>query len=578
MDNNRRIKELEEQVSKLTHELQQLRGISEFTSASSATEQEPPGAPSATAEPAQTDQNGDGRAWTVWLSRLAVVFMTVAIILAAGKNATTSAFDPHTKAWVAYGLAALGLLIGAAFPDRRSFFANIVLGAGLGAGYFTTYAIFFVPNVQLFSDQWNALPILFAGLSAMAGIVAWRRSHVAAVVGHALVYYTVGLAGHEASTVPQFAYALGTMALASVTAVLLHARFHWRFLIWLVLAGTYGPFIAFLYTQPQGIAVMPETYFWLSRGALAIAFIALGMATIMEVRREDIRSRGILLASLFNSALFFPIAWIGIQRFYPEHAWVFRLTFTVILALFALMAETRGSRKNYLFQAYIAQAFAMAILSLMALYSGVFLWPALALACLALAVFYQQSGAVILKAGGLLLLFAVSAGAALAIKAPGYAVLGSYSIPASWLGCAGPAFVFFLIAIYYERATRRRPPRKRRRSSHWFLSDSLLDPPSATVAMLYSALGALLLMGLTISDRGQQPDLPYLLGALSIALAIIGFLVSTPQLEVAAVVLLVAAHVSFHFFLLVDKTGFEQTGGYAYGTAILAVYTYLAGL
>jgi len=83
---------------------------------------------------------------------------------------------------------------------------------------------------------------------------------------------------------------------------------------------------------------------------------------------------------------------------------------------------------------------------------------------------------------------------------------------------------------------------------------------------------------LTISERGQQPDLPYLLGALSIALAIIGFLVSTPQLEVAAVLLLVAAHVSFHFFLFVDKTGFEQTGGYAYGTAILATYTYLAGL
>jgi hypothetical protein len=578
VDADRRIKELEEQVARLGRELEKLRRVPEPAPILSPSEHDDSGAATISAETPQTSETADDRAYTVWLSRLAVVFMTVAIILATGKNATTSAFEPGTKAWVAYGLAALALLIGGAFADRRGFFANIALGAGLGAGYFTTYAIFFIPNVRLFTDQWNALPLLFLGLLAMTAIVAWRRSHIGAVMGYALVYYTVGMAAHHAATIPQFTYALAAMALAAVAAVLLHARFHWRFLIWIVLGGTYGPFIAFLYVQPPAIAIAPEAYFWLSRGALAIAFLAIGTATIMEIRRQDIRSRGSLLLSLLNSAFFFPLAWIGIQQYYPDHAWIFRLTFTVILALFALLAETRGSRRNYLFQAYIAQAFAMAILSLMALYSGVFLWPALALACFALAVFYQQSGAVILKAGAILLLFAVSSGAALAIKAPGFAVLGPYAVPANWLGCAGPALVFFFIAIFYERATRRRPPRKRRRSGHWFLADSILDPPSATVAMLYSALGALLLMALTISERGQQPDLPYLLGAFSIALAIVGFLVSTPQLEVAAVVLLVAAHVSFHFFLLVAKTGFEQIGGYAYGTAILAGYTYLAGL
>jgi len=580
VDTDKRIEELESQVSKLTHELQKLRGARQPQAASPVPQTRvPEPAPSPKSDsPTSSSINPEARASTIWLSRLAVVFVTVAIILAAGKSASTSAFDPRSKALVAYGLAALMCLIGGAFPDRRSFLASIALGTGLAAGYFTTYAVFFIPNIQIFTDQWNALPILFIGIMAIAGIVAWRKSHVAAVMSYAVVYYTFGLAAHEAATVPQFAYSIGAIALAPATALLLHARFHWRFLVWLVLAGTYGPFIAFLYSQPAAIQAAPETYFWLTRGPLAIAFLAVGVSTIMEVRREDIRSRGVLLISLFNCALFFPIAWMGIERCYPDHAWLFRLTFTIVLALLALMAETRGSRRNYLFQAYIAQAFAMAVLSMMALYSGVTLWPALALACLALTVFYQQSGAVILKAGSILLLFAIFAGAAFTIKAPGYAVYKGYAVPANWLGCAAPALIFFLIAIYYERATRRRPPRKRHRSGHWFLADSLLDPPSATVAMLHSALGALLLMVLAITDRAQQPDLPYLLGALSIALAITGFLVSTPQLEVAAVLLLVAAHVSFHFFLLVDKSGFDQTGGYVYGTAILAVYTYLAGL
>ncbi len=583
MDAEKRIQELESQVSKLTRELHQLRGMRPLEADRPAPARSATATPRAAKAPAPSrpgpqDLDVHGRAWTVWLSRLAVVFVTVAMILAAGKSATASALDPRSRALVAYGLAALGILIGGAFPDRRSFFAAIVLGAGLAAGYFTTYAVFFIPNAQLFTDQWNALPALFAALLAIAGMAAWRRSHAAAVMGYGLVYYTLGLAAHDSATVPQFAYALGVIALGSATALFLHARFHWRFLIWIVLLSTYGCFIAFLYRQPPAIVVEPETYFWLSRGALAVTFASLGLATVLDVRRENIRARGMLLLSLLNSALFFPIVWFGIQTFHENHVWMFRLAFTVILASFALMAETRGSRRNFVFQAYIAQAFAMAILSLMALYSGVTLWPALALACFALAVFYQQSGAVILKAGSILLLFVVTGGAAIAIKAPGYSVLGTYAIPASWLGCAGPALLFFLIAVFYERATRRRPPRAGERSRHWFLAGSLLDPPSATTAMLYSALGALLMMMLTITDRGQQPDLPYLLGALSVALAITGFLTSTPQLEVAAVALLVASHVSFHFFLLVNKAGFEQSGGYAYGTVILALYTYLAGV
>jgi len=577
VDADKRIQELESQVSRLTRELQRLRGtrppqvtgpsVPASAPARSASPGTPPSVPPA-----------EARAWRLWASRLAVVFVTVAIILAAGKSTSASAFDPRSKALVAYSLAALLLLLGAAFPDRRSFLASIALGAGLATGYFTTYAVFFVPNFQLFTELWNALPILFTAILAMTVIVAWRRSHVAAVMAWSIVYYTLGLAADQVPAMSRFAYVLGGLALASTTAVLLHARFHWRFLVWIVLIGVYGTFLPFLYFQPQGIAVAPETYFWLSRGALALAFVALGIATVLDVRREDIRSRGMLLVSLLNSGLFFPAVWSGIQTFHAPHAWIFRLAFTVVLATLALLAETRGSRRNYLFQAYIAQAFVMAVLAMISLYPGVTLWPALALTCFALAVFYQQTGAVILKAGSILLLFVVAGGAFLSVQAPGYAFLGAHAMPARWLGCAGPALVFFLIAIYYERATRRRPPRKRHRSGQWFLADSILDPPSATVAMLYAAVGALILMTLTIADRGQQPDLPYLLGALSLALAIAGVLASAPQLEVGAVLLLVAAHVSFHFFLLVDKSGFEQSGGYAYGTILLALYTYLAGM
>ncbi len=577
MDDDKRIQELESQVLRLTRELEQLRKSRAPRSTDSET-QHPAPSHSPSSEASSSAAPVTPHAWSGWVSRLAVVFVTVAIILAAGKSASTSAFDLRSKALAAYSMAALLLLLGTAFPDRRSLLASLALGTGLATAYFMTYAAFFVTDARLFAEPWYALPVLFLAILGMTALVAWRRSYAAAVIAWSVVYYSLGLAAGEASTMPRLTYVLGGVVLASAGAVLLHIRFRWRFLSWLVFLGAYGSLLPFLHSQPGGISVAPETYFWMSRGALAFVFAALGLATVLDLRRPDQRSRGMLLLSLLNSAVFFPAVWTGIHAFHAPHTWVFRLAFTIVLATLALLAETGGSKKNYLFQAYIAQAFVMAILAMLSLYPGITLWPALALVCFALAVFYQHSGAIILKAGSILLLCVVAGGALFAVQAPGYAVWGQHAIPARWLGCAGPAIVFFLVAIYYERATRSRPTQERRRSGQWFLAETFLDPPSPSVAMLYAAAGALLLMTLTIADRAQQPDLPYLLGTFSLVLAIVGVLASTPQLEAAAVLLLVAAHVSFHFFLLVDKSGFEQDGGYAYGTILLALYTYLAGI
>ena len=130
VDADKRIQELESQVSRLTRELQRLRGtrppqvtgpsVPASAPARSASPGTPPSVPPA-----------EARAWRLWASRLAVVFVTVAIILAAGKSTSASAFDPRSKALVAYSLAALLLLLGAAFPDRRSFLASIPLGLSL---------------------------------------------------------------------------------------------------------------------------------------------------------------------------------------------------------------------------------------------------------------------------------------------------------------------------------------------------------------------------------------------------------------------------------------------------------------
>jgi hypothetical protein len=223
VDAEKRIQELESQVLRLTRELQQFRET-----------RKPPGTDSEAPHPAPSHSPSPEtssftapvatRAWPAWVSRLAVVFVTVAIILAAGKSASTSAFDLRSKALAAYSMAALLLLLGAAFPDRRSLLASLALGTGLAAAYFMTYAAFFITNARLFAEPWYALPVLFAAILGMTATVAWRRSYAAAVIAWPVVYYSFGLTASDASTMPQLTYALSGVALASAGAVLLHIR------------------------------------------------------------------------------------------------------------------------------------------------------------------------------------------------------------------------------------------------------------------------------------------------------------------------------------------------------------------
>ncbi|MCH8205313.1 MAG: hypothetical protein IID09_09120 [Candidatus Hydrogenedentes bacterium] len=82
---------------------------------------------------------------------------------------------------------------------------------------------------------------------------------------------------------------------------------------------------------------------------------------------------------------------------------------------------------------------------------------------------------------------------------------------------------------------------------------------------------------ITIIDLGGEVYLPYLLAAESVVGILIGLVLWTPQVQIASVLLLASAHVSYYVFLFVGKTGFETQQNYVPYTVAVAGFTFVGG-
>lgn len=573
MDPSQRLHEIQDQIARLSEEARLL----EREALRDASEAAVP--PNPQESPAEAETAGEGRVWGVWLGRLVVILATTAMVLAAGKTVNTAGLAAWQKVAMGYGLAAGALAVGLLARTPRNLLAHLFVGAGLVAAYFTSYAAFYVPEMQIFASRGAASPALAGCLIALAAIVYWRQSQTAAVMLTLAAYYTVLSALREGVELEQALYALGTCAMLAAAVLVYSLRFRWRFVAWLAALGAYTLYIVFFWWDPDTTAGLPETArFWLLNGTLTACYLCFALTCVVDIHRRSGTERTLTLLAAVNSLLFFAMVWGPLHAWFAGHVWALRAAFAAVLGCLALLAETHGPRRNYLFQLFIAKTVVMGVLVISALFDGAMLWVAMATICLALTVLYHRTGAVILKAANLLLLLVTFVGAVLSVKAPGMVALSGWTVPANWLCAAGVAGAFVLCAVYHEVIGRRLRRDQRKLSGQWFLADSLLDPPGATVAMLHAAAAALVLLTITIIDQGDSPSLPYLLAAESIVMALAGVLLFTPQLEVGSVLLLVAAHVSFYFFMLIGKPGFEQQESFVWATAVVAAYTFLGGL
>ena len=607
MDPTDRIEELEAQVRELTRVVQELREETQrspgaITEASAAVTRTASAAIEKTRQIFNNDDvrrnvdkvlgGGEGdtletRIGGIWLSRITVIMVMTAVVLGARMTLYSDVIGPLHKVIIGYGVAFTAIVYGLYWRKSPSFFPQTILGAGL-ALYFTTYAASFLSETRIISNRFNSIALLIGCLILLVSVSHWRRSQTVAGIALFLVYYTVIASCSGNQNAETVTYAFVTCSVLAATALIFHAIHRWLLFTWIALIATHGSYIYFFLYKPAGLQMSDTEYFWLSNGFLTVCYLLFSFACILDARKTGEYRRTVAPMAGTNSFIYFILTWIAIRNQYPDLEWKFRLAFAGCLLLFAIMAETSGPRRNYLFQIFIAKAVIMFTLALQAYLSGEKLMVAMAIECFALAISYKRSGIVIFKVLELFLLLITFVACLFHVRMAGNVELGGFtwqewnipmvSIRANWFCTVGSATVLAMVAWFYERFVRLVLPEQRTLSGHWFLADTFLDLSTSSMAMLHAAATALLLLTVTIIDRGNDPILPYLLACEAVAMCIAGFLFRAQQLEIGGVLLLVAAHVCYHAFLALGLPGFIEQLNYISYTVSVALFTYIGAL
>lgn len=510
----------------------------------------------------------------VWLSRVAAVVLMTAVILGTRVTLYEDYLGPVQKAGILYAGSAVALIYGL-WNRRGGIFPLTVLGIGLAGAYFTTYAGFFIEGMRLLGDAGLAAPVLLGSLVVLAVAIHLLRSQVVAGISMFLVYYTIVASCLGGVTPGNIVYALATMAVLALAAMVFHAVHRWLLFSWGAIIATYGVYLFYFLEKPADFPVSGQDYFWISNGFLIICYIVFATAAIFDARKTGEYRRVVASMSGFNSAIFLTLAWLAIREQYAEQEWLFRLGLAGVLLGLALLAQFTGPRRNYLYQIYIAKTIIMFTLALQAYMSGEKLMVAMAIESLALAFSYRRSGLVTFKVMGVLLLLASFSGCLFHLRTPGTTWMVVATVPSNWFCVGGSATVFIAVSWFYERHVRRVRPQDRTVTSQWFLADTFLDLYPNTAALLYAAAAALLILVITIFDRGSDPRMPYMLAAEGVAVGIVGLLLWTPPVQIGGVLLLVACHVCYHIFLITgEPAGFVTQPFYVAYTVAVALFTY----
>lgn len=526
---------------------------------------------------ADVDEAIEAHVGAVWVSRVAAVVIMMALALAARTTFASQEIEELGKAFIGYGIAVTFIGYGLFFERKRDLFAQSILGCGLAVLYFTTYAIFFIPQMQLQDSPFWAIPVTLACLVTLVIMAHVRRSETVAGVGLFLAYYTVYASCYQSPTLSSHFHAIATCAILAMTALIYQVSHRWLLFTWVVTCATYLLHGYFYLEQPESLPVSHELYFWGSIGFLTLCFAVFSVATIVEGRRTGPYRPMVAPLAAVNIVAYYFIVWRAMDLHYETLTWIFQVILGLVLLACAVVSETKGKRSNHLFQVFSLASIVIFTLSLRAALSTEFFLIAMALECVALTLFYQRSGVIGFKVIelGLMLATSVAVLATAGMTEPVH--LGAWIVPTNRFCGSAVALLFILTAWLYEKFTVPRSPIERYRSGHWFMADSRLDWSGGSMAMAHGAFGCFVLLTLTILELSEAPELPYVLAAESMVVSLLGLVLLTPQVCVGAVMLLVGAHVCYHVLLWLPLDGFETQQHYIVYTVALSVLTFLGG-
>ena len=333
---------------------------------------------------------------TYWLVRIGIVMILSALGL-VGLYAYQHVV-PHLGRGGKVGLlyAASGLLAGMGAwlqrkQDRMKNYGQVLLAGGLAAIYFTTYAAYHIPNLQIIPNAVVDGVLLLVCAGGIVALADRQRSEVLALFAVVLAYYTsvitnVGL------------FTLYSNLVLTLAAIFFLIRHRWATLSFASLVGTYLSYAFWrFYAGGHWHLVSPEEGLWQGNIFLLSYWVLFTVAVFWSASPDFAGTRRAGFVSLNNGA-FFTAFLVTMWQVNTGRFYVFAFGYGgVLLALAALAWRFR--REDGLFRnTYLTQGVLLVTLGCLSYFAGLHLSLVLACESILLVVLGRQLQSRVLRA------------------------------------------------------------------------------------------------------------------------------------------------------------------------------------
>ncbi len=497
----------------------------------------------------------------IWASRIGAILVMTAVVLGARATLYSTGIGIWEKIVIGYIFSFL-LISGERLTRQKNIFSEVILSCGLTGIYFTTYAGFFIEEIQIIPYLYQSyyqivvgFLILLLCLAPLIIIAHKRKSSTIAGIGLFLTYYTVALSCYNEPNIKTLSYALLTSISIAFITFTFHLIHNWFLLSWTGVIASYATYLyVFIYLNPHTYFHIPENaYFWISFLFLTTCFILFSLTCIMDARKRGEYRKGIAPLVGLNSAIYFCLSFYAVRTYYLPYEYLFRVGFALMLFVFTLLSHFTGPRNNYIFQIFIIKTVIMITLAIQAYFSGEKLLIALSIECLALAFAHKRSGYLVYRVMNFFLLWVTFFWGVSYVKISGNILLDKYLIPANWFAIWGTSLFLFIVAWFYEHfipAQEETIPEWNHEihfpSIKWRFSPLLMS-------VLHACVASLLILLLTVVEFVDDLRLPLILTTELLILLGIGLIFSTPSIEFSGVLLLVSAQACYLFYFFTNQ-------------------------
>jgi len=360
-----------------------------------------PAAPQPASPPPPTTSKGDAlelQLGTVWLVRLSVVILLTGLVFLGNYayHNFIGKLGPAGRLALLYvaggGLCAIGAWIERGRESLRNY-SRVLMGGGVAAVYYATYAAYFVSRLQVIHSPVLAGALLLALAIAIAGLADRKRSETLASCAILLSFYT-------GTVNPIAEFTLFSNLLLTAMAVLFMARRQWTALSSLSLAAAYVSFGFWRYFHTGCLPWMfaQEGRFW--PGILVLTGYWGLFTTGLFLCEKFPPGRRLAFLSANNGA-YFALATTLIRGAWPLDYWMFPCGLGAACMALAWPAQRRLRDDPLVDGAYLAQGLILLTLGLVIKLTGYQLALMLALEGAVLLTCCRQRHAWFYKAGAM---------------------------------------------------------------------------------------------------------------------------------------------------------------------------------